>query len=41
MRGICEVRRLDHVVLLVASQTMLRSESGGDFDITARGKRIE
>jgi hypothetical protein len=41
MCRIREARRLDHVVLLVAAQTMLRSEGGGDFDITARGKRIE
>ena len=38
---IFEIRRLDHVVLLVAAQTMLRAERGGDLDVTASGQRIE
>src|SRR5690606_21888201 len=36
-----EVRRLDHVVLLVAAQPVLRAERGGDLDVAARGKRVE
>src|SRR5215475_14906256 len=35
------VRRLDHVVLLVAAQTMLGPESGADLDVAARDKRIQ
>ena len=38
---IVEVRRLDHVVLLVAAQAMLRTEGGGDLDVAARGQRVE
>ena len=38
---IVEVRRLDHVVLLVAAQAVLRAEGGGELDVAARGQRIE
>ena len=41
MHRVVEVRRLDHVVLLVAAQTMLRTERGGELDVAARGQRIE
>ncbi len=41
MHRIVEVRRLDHVVLLVAAQAMLRTEGGGDLDVAAGGERIE
>jgi hypothetical protein len=39
MHRVGEVCRLDHVVLLVAAQTMLRPERGGEVD--AGGQRIE
>ncbi len=32
---------LDHVVLLVAAQTVLRTEGGGELDVTACGQRVE
>src|SRR6185437_4284801 len=35
------VRRLDHVVLLVSAQTVLRSESGCKADVVAGCERIE
>ena len=38
---IVEVRRLDHVVLLVAAQAVLRAEGGGELDVAAGGERIE
>ena len=38
---IVEVRRLDHVVLLVAAQPMLRTEGGADLDVAACGQRIQ
>jgi hypothetical protein len=41
MHRIVEVRRFDHVVLLVAAQAMLRTESGGDIDVAASGQCIE
>ncbi len=41
MHRIVEVRRLDHVVLLVATQSMLRPEGGRDPDVAAGGERIE
>ena len=41
MHRIVEVRRLDHVVLLVAAQAMLRTESGADLHVAACGQRIQ
>ena len=41
MHRIVEIRRLDHVVLLVAAQAMLRTERGGELDVAAGGQRIE
>ena len=41
MHRIVVVRRLDHVVLLVAAQAVLRTESCADLDVAARDKRIE
>jgi len=38
---IVEVGRLDHVVLLVAAQAMLRTERSDELDIAAGGERIE
>ena len=38
---IVEVGRLDHVVLLVAAQAVLRAERGGELDVAAGGQRIE
>src|SRR5262249_62188942 len=38
---IAEVGRFDHIVLLVAAQTMLRAESSGELDVATRGQRIE
>ena len=38
---IFEIRRLDHVVLLVAAQPMLRAERRGDLDVTASRQCIE
>ena len=38
---IVEVRRLDHVVLLVAAQTVLRPEGRGQPDVAAGGQRVE
>jgi hypothetical protein len=40
-RGVAEVRRLDHVVLLVAAQPVLRPESRGDGEPRRRGQRIQ
>ncbi len=41
MHRIEEIRRLHHIVLLVAAQTVLRAESGGQADIRQRGQRVE
>ena len=41
MHRIVEVRRLDHVVLLVAAQTMLRTEGSADLDVAACDQRIQ
>ena len=41
MHRIVEVRRLDHVVLLVAAQAMLRTEGSGDLHVAACGQRIQ
>ncbi len=41
MHRIVEVGRFDHVVLLVAAQTMLRTESCGELYVAARGQRVE
>jgi hypothetical protein len=41
MHRVAEVRRLDHVVLLVASQPVLRSESGGDVEAPDGAQRVE
>jgi hypothetical protein len=41
MHRIVEVRRLDHVVLLVAAQSMLRTEGGGDLQVAAADQRIQ
>ena len=41
MHRIAEVRRLDHVVLLVAAQAMLRAEGGADLHVAAGGQRIQ
>ncbi len=41
MHRIVEVGRLDHVVLLVAAQAMLRTEGGGDVQAAARGQPVE
>ena len=41
MRRVVEVGRLDHVVLLVAAQPVLRTEGGGNRDVTARGQRVQ
>ena len=41
MDRVVEVLRLDHVVLLVATQAMLRAEGGGELDVAAGGERIE
>ena len=41
MHRIVEVRQLDHVVLLVAAQAMLRTERGAELDVAACGQRIE
>ena len=38
---IVEVRQLHHVVLLVAAQTVLRAEGGGELDVAACGQRVE
>ena len=35
------IRRLDHIILLVAPQSMLGAESSGHFDTVERGKHIE
>ncbi len=40
-RGIVEVGRLDHVVLLVATQAVLRPERRGQLHVAQRGQRIE
>ena len=41
MHRIVEVRRLDHVVLLVAAQAMLRTEGSADLHVAACGQRIQ
>jgi len=41
MHRVDEAGRLDHVVLLVAAQTMLRAERGGELYVRACGQRIE
>ena len=41
MNRIAEVRRFDHVVLLVAAQAVLRTEGGGELHVAARAQRIE
>jgi hypothetical protein len=41
MHRIVEVQRLDHVVLLVAAQTMLRTEGCAELDVAASSQRIE
>ena len=35
------VRRLDHVVLFVAAQAVLRTEGGADLHVAARSQRIQ
>jgi hypothetical protein len=41
MHRIDEVGGLDHVVLLVAAQTMLRTEGSGEFDVVACRQSIQ
>jgi hypothetical protein len=41
MRWIEELRRLDHVVLLVAAQAMLGAKSGGNAQIGQRDQGVE
>ena len=41
MDRIAVVRRLDHVVLLVAAQPVLRAEGGGELHVVACAERIE
>ena len=41
MHRITEVRRFDHVVLLVATQAMLRPERRGELHVAAGTQRIE
>src|SRR5690349_20874332 len=41
MHRVAEIRRLDHVVLLVAAQSVLGPESGGDVEAPDRAQRIE
>ena len=41
MLGIPEIRRLDHVVLLVAAQPVLRTERGAQIEIGQGGQRVE
>ena len=41
MHRIVEVRRLDHVVLLVAAQAVLRPEGRGQLQVAARGEGVE
>ena len=41
MHRIDEVRRLDHVVLLIAAQTMLRTEGSADLHVAACSQRIQ
>ncbi len=41
VQRILEIRRLDHVVLLVAAQPVLRSESGRDVELAAGEERVE
>ena len=38
---VAEVRRFDHVVLLVAAQAVLRAEGGGQFEVGQGGQRVE
>ena len=40
-RGSVKSARLDHVVLLVAAQAVLRAEGGGEAQIAERGERVE
>ena len=41
MHRIAEIRRLDHVVLLVAAQPVLRTECRGDVEPAHAAQRIE
>ena len=41
MHRIVEVRRLHHVVLLVAAHAVLRAERGADPDVAERHQRVE
>ena len=41
MQRVDVVRRLDHVVLLVAAQAVLRTEGGGQLEVGQGGQRIE
>ena len=41
VRRVVEICRLDHVVLLVAAQPMLRAEGGGELYIFQQSQRIE
>jgi hypothetical protein len=41
MNRVAEIRRLDHVVLFVAAQAVLRTECGGDVQPADRAQRIE
>ena len=41
MHRVAEVRRLDHVVLLVAAQPVLRTESRGDVEPANGAQRVE
>ena len=38
---VVEVRALDHVVLLVAAQPVLRAEGGGQLHVAERGQRVQ
>jgi len=38
---VVEVRRLDHVVLLVAAQAVLGAEGGGQLQVALQRERIE
>jgi hypothetical protein len=38
---VAKILRLDHVVLLVATQSVLRAEGGGDVEPSDRAQRIE
>ena len=41
MHRIKEIRRFDHVVLLIAAQSVLRSEGGGEPNVGQGGERVE